>query len=164
MFTWNRRQLLMSGVGGLCGWLGAARASAMTATLAARARRCVVLWMEGGPSQLETFDPKPGTRTGGPVRSIATSVPGFTSANTCRSLRGTWTSSPSCAIWLRSKAITIEATTPCILDSLRYHRSRDRPSVPLSHGTLRPPRFPSTYLSAAERMGPLTWDRSMRPL
>lgn len=43
-------------------------------------KRCVVLWMDGGPSQMETFDPKPGTATGGPTEAIATSVPGITIA------------------------------------------------------------------------------------
>lgn len=41
-----------------------------------KARRCLILWMEGGPSQLDTFDPKPGTSTGGPLRAISTSAPG----------------------------------------------------------------------------------------
>ncbi|RMG11679.1 MAG: DUF1501 domain-containing protein [Planctomycetota bacterium] len=36
----------------------------------------IVLWLDGGPSQLETFDPKPGTRIGGPTRAIDTRVPG----------------------------------------------------------------------------------------
>jgi hypothetical protein len=33
--------------------------------------------MAGGPSQFETFDPKPGAETQGPTRAIATSVPGL---------------------------------------------------------------------------------------
>ena len=40
-------------------------------------RRCIVLWMNGGPSQFETFDPKPGTKTGGSVGTIQTAVPGL---------------------------------------------------------------------------------------
>ena len=40
----------------------------------AKAKRCVVLWMEGGPSQLDTFDPKPGTANGGPIRSLSTAA------------------------------------------------------------------------------------------
>lgn len=40
-------------------------------------RSLIVLWMAGGPSQLETFDPKPGTNNGGPTKSIQTSVPGI---------------------------------------------------------------------------------------
>lgn len=43
-------------------------------------KRCVVLWMDGGPSQMETFDPKPGTATSGPTEAIATSVPGISIA------------------------------------------------------------------------------------
>jgi hypothetical protein len=39
-------------------------------------KRCILLWLAGGPSQLETWDPKPGTVTGGPFQSIQTSVPG----------------------------------------------------------------------------------------
>ena len=34
-------------------------------------------WLAGGASQLETWDPKPGTNTGGPCQAIATSVPGI---------------------------------------------------------------------------------------
>jgi len=38
-------------------------------------KACILLWMAGGPSQFETFDPKPGADTQGPTKSIATSVP-----------------------------------------------------------------------------------------
>lgn len=44
---------------------------------AGRARACVLLYMEGGPSQLDTFDPKPGRPTGGPFAAIETSVAGI---------------------------------------------------------------------------------------
>ncbi len=37
---------------------------------------CILLWMAGGPSQLETFDPKPGTEHGGETKAIATAGPG----------------------------------------------------------------------------------------
>lgn len=39
-------------------------------------KRVILLWLAGGASQLETFDPKPGAPTGGPFRAIPTSVPG----------------------------------------------------------------------------------------
>lgn len=39
-------------------------------------RSLITLWLDGGPSQLETWDPHPGTSIGGPTRAIATSVPG----------------------------------------------------------------------------------------
>jgi len=41
------------------------------------AKACVLLWLRGGPSQLETFDPKPGAPTGGPTRAIETAVRGL---------------------------------------------------------------------------------------
>ena len=45
--------------------------------LRSRQMACILLWMSGGPSQLDTWDPKPGTDTGGETRAIATSVPGI---------------------------------------------------------------------------------------
>jgi hypothetical protein len=40
-------------------------------------KRVVLFNMHGGLSQLESWDPKPGTDTGGPFRAISTSVPGI---------------------------------------------------------------------------------------
>lgn len=40
-------------------------------------KRVILLWLAGGASQLETWDPKPGRETGGPFRAISTSVPGI---------------------------------------------------------------------------------------
>jgi len=40
------------------------------------AKAVIILYLGGGASQLETWDPKPGTATGGPFRAIPTSVPG----------------------------------------------------------------------------------------
>jgi hypothetical protein len=57
------------------GWLQALAADA--ADDPRRRRACIVLWMSGGPSQLDTFDPKPGHANGGPLKAIETSVPGI---------------------------------------------------------------------------------------
>jgi uncharacterized protein (DUF1501 family) len=46
-------------------------------TPAPRARACVLLWLNGGPSHIDTFDPKPGRPTGGPFKAIATRAPGM---------------------------------------------------------------------------------------
>jgi hypothetical protein len=40
-------------------------------------KRVILLWLAGGASQLETWDPKPGRPTGGPFRAIPTAVPGI---------------------------------------------------------------------------------------
>ena len=37
----------------------------------------ILLWMQGGPSQFETFDPKPGTEHGGATEAIETAVSGI---------------------------------------------------------------------------------------
>ncbi len=43
-------------------------------------RACILLWMAGGPSQLETFDPKPGTEHGGETKAISTATSGISIA------------------------------------------------------------------------------------
>lgn len=53
------------------------QAHALAKAPTGRAKRCLVLWMNGGPSQFETFDPKPGTDTGGELGAIDTAVPGL---------------------------------------------------------------------------------------
>src|SRR5918911_772085 len=40
------------------------------------ARACILLYMAGGPSHIDTFDPKPGRPTGGEFKAIPTSVEG----------------------------------------------------------------------------------------
>jgi hypothetical protein len=41
------------------------------------AKSVILLWLQGGPSQLETFDPHPGTRIAAGSQDIATSVSGI---------------------------------------------------------------------------------------
>jgi hypothetical protein len=58
----------------LSGWLGQLAADAAADTH--RKRSCILLWMAGGPSQMDTFDLKPGHANGGPFREIDTAAPG----------------------------------------------------------------------------------------
>lgn len=39
-------------------------------------RSLILLWMAGGPSQMETFDPKPNHENGGGTKAIDTAIPG----------------------------------------------------------------------------------------
>src|SRR5436305_3858445 len=76
----TRRELLKLSAAGvvgysLSGWLG--QLAAATTNNPQRRRSCVLLWMPGGPSQMDTFDLKPGHANGGPFKEIATSVPGL---------------------------------------------------------------------------------------
>ena len=65
------------------GALGSAGSSLMpnlaraAAAIKQQGRHCVLLWMSGGPSQIDTFDMKPGHANGGTIKEIATSVPGI---------------------------------------------------------------------------------------
>jgi hypothetical protein len=59
----------------LSGWLE--RLAVQAAACPARKRSCILLWMNGGPSQMDTFDLKPGQANGGPFKEIATAVPGI---------------------------------------------------------------------------------------
>jgi hypothetical protein len=59
----------------LSGWLGTLAAD--MAGDPQRKRSCILLWMSGGPSQMDTFDLKPGAKNGGPFRETQTSAPGL---------------------------------------------------------------------------------------
>jgi uncharacterized protein (DUF1501 family) len=50
---------------------------AQATELRKRGMACILLWMQGGPSQFETFSPKPDHPNGGPTKAIATAVPGI---------------------------------------------------------------------------------------
>ncbi|MEX0727824.1 MAG: DUF1501 domain-containing protein [Planctomycetaceae bacterium] len=74
-----RRQFLgqiMAGSAAALGGLSLFAQPGSTAQLNKDQKRIVVFNMHGGLSQLESWDPKPGTNTGGPFRAIPTSVPG----------------------------------------------------------------------------------------
>jgi hypothetical protein len=66
---------LLGGMGLTTG-LGGLMRTAAGAQIEGQQRRMLVVYLAGGVSQLETWDPKPGTDTGGPFRAIPTSVPG----------------------------------------------------------------------------------------
>src|SRR4051794_5159330 len=76
----SRRDWLRLAAGGfvgssMSGWLE--RFANAAAWNPARKRACILLWMNGGPSQMDTFDLKPGHANGGPYKEIATSAPGL---------------------------------------------------------------------------------------
>ncbi len=56
--------------------LNALAHTALAGELKKKQKRVIMLWLAGGISQLETFDPKPAAITGGPFRAIKTDVPG----------------------------------------------------------------------------------------
>jgi len=49
----------------------------MAKQIESQQKHVILLWLAGGASQFETWDPKPGRPTGGPFRKIKTNVPGI---------------------------------------------------------------------------------------
>ncbi len=68
----------MLATGAACG-LSNSWASQLGAAIrdANQQRHLIILWMPGGPSQMDTFDMKPGHANGGSFKEIETTVPGF---------------------------------------------------------------------------------------
>ncbi len=77
----SRRQFLGGSLGGFFALAGAQQ-SLIAASPQGKAKRCLILCMNGCPSQFETFDPKPGQHTGGPTKAIPTTVKGLEIAET----------------------------------------------------------------------------------
>ena len=57
-------------------WSGLFSVPAFAEIAKRKQKHCILLWLCGGPSQFETWDPKPGKSTGGPFKSIPTKIPG----------------------------------------------------------------------------------------
>ncbi len=70
----TRRKFLGASAGAV--GLGALANPAVADELKKQRRQVLFVWLDGGMSQLESWDPKPNTPFGGPFRSIQTSVPG----------------------------------------------------------------------------------------
>jgi hypothetical protein len=58
-------------------WGGLAHARSAAEGVTKAKKRCILLWMNGGASQIDTFDMKPGRPTGGPFRPIPSKVTGL---------------------------------------------------------------------------------------
>ncbi|HEX4606748.1 MAG TPA: DUF1501 domain-containing protein, partial [Urbifossiella sp.] len=79
----TRRDCLQLGLGTLLGGglataLRAQHAAPGAGALPARAKGCILIWQDGGPTHYEMFDPKPNapTELKGEFRAIPTAVPG----------------------------------------------------------------------------------------
>ncbi|WP_037246898.1 DUF1501 domain-containing protein [Rhodopirellula baltica] len=76
----NRRSVLQVGTLPALGLaLNVAFGRSAKASEGGKAKSCVLIWLDGGPSHLETFDPKPdaSAEVRGPFGAMPTSVPGI---------------------------------------------------------------------------------------
>ena len=79
-FRLSRRELLRLATAGVVSFSTSGWIESLAADVAKDPRRrkaCILLWMTGGPSQIDTFDPKPGHANGGQFTAIDTAVPGI---------------------------------------------------------------------------------------
>ncbi len=79
--TWehqlSRRHWLGTAAGLGLGTIGGLALPATAEQLRQNSKQVIFIWLDGGMSQLESWDPKPNTQFGGPFRAIPTSVPGI---------------------------------------------------------------------------------------
>ena len=68
--------LVTAGGSAVMNWGSLTGLSALAEEVKRKRKHCILLWMNGGASQFETFDMKPGRETGGLFRPIATNVAG----------------------------------------------------------------------------------------
>ena len=81
----SRRAVLRMGSLGFIGlslddWFRLRARAGLQAARSPKVKNCILIWLAGGPSHLDTFDPKPGADDDvrGEFKPIATSVPGVT--------------------------------------------------------------------------------------
>ena len=77
----SRRSFIAGGLGAALSaavprWQPRAAEQATAVGKRDRGKSCILLWMNGGPSHIDTFDPKPGTKTGGEFKAIDTRIKG----------------------------------------------------------------------------------------
>ena len=102
-----------------------------------RGMACILLWMGGGPSQFETFSPKPGHENGGETKAISTAVSGIQIAD----------SVPKCAAAMQDLAIVRSMTSK--------EGSHPRATFLLHHGYLPMGgvKFPTLGSHVAQQIG-----------
>jgi len=77
-----RREFLVTSLAGAAAlafspWAARTRAAEEKKTGDKSAKACILLFLDGGPSHIDTFDPKPGQDTNGPFKAIDTAAKGI---------------------------------------------------------------------------------------
>jgi hypothetical protein len=91
----SRREVLRLGSLGFIGlgldeWFRLQARAASGSGGSAKVKNCILIWLAGGPSHIDTFDPKPGAAADvrGEFKPIATSVPGLSISEVFPKLAG----------------------------------------------------------------------------
>lgn len=73
----DRRRFLHLGATALAAARLIGGVEARAEDLKKKQRACILVWLGGGPSQMETWDPKPGTPNGGSTKAVSTAAAGI---------------------------------------------------------------------------------------
>ena len=113
-------------------------------------KKCILLWLCGAPSQFETWDPKPGTETGGPFAAINTNLPDIQISSLMPKSRSNLGNSivrcrNSCCLIPAQKEMNSRRSRPVTgPDGWVLNTARFAPAVtirfPTSTGSMRSPR------------------------
>lgn len=161
--SYSRRSLLAQGLGAALAGLSLAPRRLLAQEGRPLADRCLLVWLQGGASQLDTFDPKPRARTGGGVRAIETAIPGVSFAEhfpalaerakrlaVVRSLRGKEGDHARATYWVRTGFLPTSALRHPTWGSVVASELGGRPAMPafVRLGARRPDPVGPGYLGA----------------
>lgn len=136
----TRRNLLRLAGGGFASLsgLGFLRSLGLNAEeLKKEGRACIMVFLSGGPSQLETWDPKPGTTNGGPTKTVKTAIPGVDFAE----------------YWPKLAAKMTEISVIRSIAGKEAAHERGRYHLRTGHRMLGPTRFPHIGSLVAHKLG-----------
>lgn len=143
LLQWSGAGALGLNLGGL--WRAAAASDSGPKCTGSKIRACILVFYYGGPSQLETFDPKPlaPAEVRGEFQPIATSAPGVLIGEHL----------PHMARWMHKAAIIRSVTHNARLhDSASIHALTGRPLAGPDRELFEPtPQFYPSYGSAVAR-------------
>ncbi|MEW4489580.1 DUF1501 domain-containing protein [Thalassoglobus sp. JC818] len=136
----TRRNLLRLAGGGFASLAGAGFLKSLGVNaeeLKRQGRSCIMVFLNGAPSQMETWDPKPGHENGGPTKTIQTAQPGVEFAE----------------YWPKLAKLAGEFSVIRSMKGKEAAHERGRFHLRTGHRLLGPTRFPHFGSLVAHKLG-----------
>ncbi len=136
----TRRDLLRLAGGGFASLagLGVLRSLGLNAEeMKKEGRACIMVFLSGAPSQMETWDPKPGQENGGPTKTIQTAIPGVEFAE----------------YWPKLAAMMNDISVIRSMAGKEAAHERGRYHLRTGHRLLGPTKFPHIGSLVAHKLG-----------
>ncbi len=136
----TRRDLLRLAGGGFASLagLGVLQSLGLNAEVIKKeGRSCIMVFLSGAPSQMETWDPKPGQANGGPTKTIQTKIPGIEFAE----------------YWPKMAAMMNDISVIRSMAGKEAAHERGRYHLRTGHRLLGPTKFPHFGSLVAHKLG-----------